>query len=388
MNVFSFLLVLVLLLGCTTSPTTAPTAPPLPPSLTPLPASPTSAGIAFGLWTSSLDLEHLTYLRLFDREHGWALTTDSLYHLEGAHWQNVTPPSLNVAGYALSFYFLDAQNAWILHPNESGDPSLQGIFHRTGDGGKNWETFSVPFGAADLTFLNANEGWAMVSLAGGAGSSSIAIYQTRDAGRSWELRFVNDPSIPNSRQDIPLTGMKSGLAARDLQTAWVAGTTYAPLTPYLYITRDGGQSWRLQHLPLPALEPEALLSFHSPIVLSPQELLLPVEIINQSMRTAIYRSRDGGESWEPNPVLIEGLGRFQALSSQEWIFWNGSTLFYTSNGGQNWEIRVPNHAFGDAFAGLQFLNPQEGFLWTINGENRAVLYYTSDGGKTWTPLNP
>ncbi len=396
MKVFTLLLVLILLVGCST-PTAPPTAPPPPSASTaptvPPPSSPTalsvpsaSTGAAFGSWPSSLDLAHLTHLRLFDREHGWALTTDGLYHLEGAHWQSVKPPSLNADGYALNFFFLDAQHAWILGPKETSPQ--EGFLYYTLDGGQNWETFQVPFGNANLAFLNTNEGWAMASLAAGAGSSSIAIYRTQDAGRSWELRFVNDPGMPNSRQDIPLAGIKSGLVARDPQTAWVVGTTYSPLTMYLYITRDGGQSWRLQNIPLPALEPEALLSFRPPILLNIQEVLLPVEIVNQSMRTAIYRSHDGGESWDENPILLEGIGRFQALSPQEWFFWNGSAFFYTSNGGQNWEIRVPNQAFGDAFAGLQFLNSQEGFLWTLNGENQAVLYYTSDGGKTWTPLNP
>lgn len=382
---FPILLMMAILAGCA-RPMETPTPSPLPPSPTVPPPSP-SPTLAPSLpsWTSSPILAYLRHLRLFDREHGWAITEEAIYRVQGEALEDVTPPDLGEAGYSLMSYFLDLQHAWLLH---SAELPSQGMLYHTADGGTSWESLPVPFGMAGLVFLDAERGWVMASLGAGAGSSSIAIYQTTDAGHSWELRFVNDPSIQGAREDIPLSGMKNGLAARDMQMAWVAGTVYAPLTPYLYVTHDGGQSWRLQNLPLPTIENEAQLSFNPPLFLSDQFAILTVDVIGKTMHTAIYTSRDGGESWELVPTLLDGIGRFQAFSPQEWLFWNGSSFFSTSDGGQSWETRAPNQTFGDAFAGLQFLSPQEGFLWIISAEARTSLYHTLDGGLTWTLLNP
>lgn len=313
------------------------------------------------------------------------ITDEAVYRVQDEALESVTPPNLGEVGYSLIPYFLDLQHAWLLH---SGETLSEGTLYHTADGGMSWESLPVPFGMAELVFLDADRGWAMASLGVGAGSSGIAIYQTTDAGHSWELRFVNDPSIQGARQDIPLSGMKDGLAARDMQVAWVAGIVYTPLTPYLYVTHDGGQSWRLQNLPLPTAEADALFLFHPPIFLGDQFAILTAEVLEQRMHTALYTSRDGGESWELLPTLLDGIGHFQAFSPQEWLFWNGTSFFSTSDGGQTWETRAPNQTFGDAFGGLQFLSPQEGFLWTIPAEARTSLYHTLDGGLTWTLLNP
>ncbi len=367
-------------MGAISTPTPTATIPAGTPSPTFVP-SPTATTTS---WTSGLDVSHLTYLRLFDRENGWAITTGAVYRRQGASWQNVTPPSFSAAGRSLRYFFLDLQNAWLLPPPSAS----QGTLYHTADGGQNWETISAPFGLADLVFLSANEGWALAYLAAGAGSSSIAVYRTADGGHSWELRFVNDPNVPSARQDIPLSGIKNGLAARDFQVAWVTGTVYSPLTPYLYVSHDGGQSWQLQNISLPPADSNAQLTFRPPIFLNTQQALLLVEIAGSSSRTAIYVSRDGGESWELAPNLLSGVGRFQSLSLQEWFFWNGTAFLYTSDGGQSWETRTPDRNFGDASVGWQFLNSQEGFLWTVPIEGLSSLYHTLDGGRTWVLLNP
>ncbi len=351
-----------------------------PPALSPTPSHQVSDLLS---WASGLKDGSLRHLQLLDRENGWALTDSGVYHLQGGRWENVTPPEGK--GIPLtSFFFLDHQHAWLLRLGEQIFAS--GYLYHTSDGGKSWEGMEVPFLMATFDFVNAEQGWAMADLGSGAGSNAVAIYQTQDAGHSWTLRFVNDPNVAGARQDIPLAGLKTGFAARDLQTAWVTGTIYMSLVPYLYVTHDGGKSWQPQSLVFPEGDPNAMASVQSPILLSETDVLLSVELVGDLKRTAIYLSQDGGESWRL-AVTLNGQGRFQALSPREWLFWSQNMIFYTTDGGKNWEIRTPNQTFGEELPGMQFLNPQEGFLW-VTSEGHISIYHTVDGGRTWRQIYP
>ena len=397
-NVLVCLLLLMVMVACGTAPSpgqvaTIPPSSPAPPSpavsatapvLAPPVVSPSLASPALSWAAAGLNDGSLRHLQLLDRENGWAITDSGVYHLQGGRWENVIPAD-GTGTPLTSFFFLDNQHAWLLKLGEGTFTS--GSLYHTSDGGKRWESIAVPFSMATFDFVNAEQGWAMAELGSGAGKSAIAIYQTQDAGHRWDLQFVNDPNMAGARQDIPLAGMKNGLMARDLKTAWVTGTVYAPLIPYLYITHDGGKSWQQQPLVFPEGDPNAMALVQSPILLSASEMLLPVELVGDLTRTVIYISRDGGESWQP-AVTLNGRGRFQAFSLQEWLFWSENLLFYTKDGGQNWEIRTPQRTFGNELPGIQFLTPQEGFLWANSIEGHASIYHTADGGWTWIQIYP
>ncbi len=381
-------LLLMVMVACSTAPspgqaTTIPASPPASPSpvmsaTASVPASPALSWAAAGLNDG-----FLRHLQLLDRENGWAITDSGVYHLQGGRWENVMPAD-GTGSPLTSFFFLDNQHAWLLKLGEGTFTS--GSLYHTSDGGKRWERVAVPFSMATFDFVNTEQGWAMAELGSGAGKSAIAIYQTQDAGHRWTLQFLNDPNVAGARQDIPLAGMKNRLRARDLKTAWVTGTVYAPLTSYLYVTHDGGKSWEQQSLVFPEGDPNATALVQSPILLSASEMLLPVELVGDLTRTVIYITRDGGASWQPT-VTLNGRGRFQAFSLREWLFWSEHLLFYTKDGGQNWEIRTPQLTFGE-LPGLQFLTPEEGFLWANSIEGHASIYHTTDGGSTWMQIYP
>ncbi len=382
-------LLLMVMVACNTAPSPGQVATilaslPASPSPAMSATAPVSTSPALSWAAAGLSDGSLRHLQLLDRENGWAITDSGVYHLQGGHWENVMPAD-GIGSPLTSFFFLDNQHAWLLKLGEGSFTS--GSLYHTSDGGKHWESVTVPFSMAIFDFVNAEQGWAMAELGSGAGKSAIAIYQTQDAGHRWTLQFVNDPTVAGAGEDIPLAGRKNGLRARDLKTAWVTGTVYTPLIPYLYVTHDGGKSWQQQPLVFPEGDPNAMALVQGPILLSTNEMLLPLELVGDLTRTVIYISQDGGESWQP-AVTLNGRGRFQAFSLQEWLFWSENLLFYTKDGGQNWEIRTPQRTFGEELPGLQFLTPQEGFLWTNSIEGHASIYHTTDGGWTWMQIYP
>jgi hypothetical protein len=98
----------------------------------------------------------------------------------------------------------------------------------------------TPFSGGDLQFLDPGNGWVLADLGVGAGSNAVAVYQTTDGGGTWSQKYINDPNAADAGDSLPLGGLKAGLAPLNMQTAWVYGVTYAPGSPYLFRTDDGG----------------------------------------------------------------------------------------------------------------------------------------------------
>lgn len=97
--------------------------------------------------------------------------------------------------------------------------------------------------------------------------------------------------------------------------------------------------------------------------------------------TTIYRSVDGGDSWDEmstfeNPNLRD----FYFLNESIGFAITASEFLKTVDGGETWVLSTgPEDALG--FQQILFLNEQVGFLW--NSATGASLYSTSNGGETW-----
>lgn len=386
-----FILLLPLLLAaCGTSSSVEPSVPatqpvkdtPAPyPDDTPLPAK---------IDAPVVESPTLTAIQFVNSLDGWGVTETEIVRTNdgGITWYNVTPTDISETGFAVDLFVLDNDHVWMQTPDFSNYPN-SGLQYHTTDGGVNWNSVSVPFSRGDIKFLDQNNGWALADLGVGAGSNAVAVYQTTDGGTTWNQSFVNDPNNSNAGDSLPLGGLKFGITPLNITSAWVYGTIYAPGTAYLYRTDDSGHLWKQASVSLPEGADAAELSIEQVKFVTPTDGFLVMRMTSDSVNLAVYVSNDGGNTWSLTPTLIPVGGPADFLSVEEAVIYNGSQFYVTRDAARTWSIIPPDVNFSDTFAVMDFVDPNTGWVITMDPTTgHRSLYRTGDGGAIWSPIVP
>lgn len=338
-----------------------------------------------------VDAPALVAIEFLTSLDGWGVTETQIVRTNdgGITWYNVTPPNVREAGYNVSLSALDNEHVWVQAPDLQ-NYSTAGTLYRTSDGGLTWASNPVPFGGADLAFVDPQNGWAMAGLGVGAGSNAVAVFQTADGGATWTRKYVNDPNIAGAGESLPLGGLKAGIAPLDMQTAYIYGVVYSTGTPYLYRTDDGGANWSLASLPLPpdAENSELGIDPGNMKFVSASDGFLAMRLTGGSYQLAVYVTADAGATWALTPTLIPEGGSAAFLSAQEMVVYNGSQFYITRDAARTWSILPPDVKFDEIFAGMDFSDPSNGWVLTLDPTGRRSLYRSGDGGATWFPIAP
>lgn len=380
------LLILLFASACSEKEVSAPRSGDLPP--TPYADTPSPAQVD----APRLEAPAIIDLEMFTELEGWAMTEAEIARTTdgGLTWYDVTPPGMQETGYSVDTFFLDHEHAWVQKPDFENFPN-GGSLYRSTDGGLTWTEAGAPFSRADLNFVDEENGWALADLGVGAGSNAVAIYRTSDGGASWERMYTNDPNQENAGDTLPLGGIKSDLVSLDQNNAWVTGVVYAPGEVYLHRTTDGGRSWKPVNLPLPpnAAGFELGIDDDQLKFVSATEGFLVLRMSGDSIQTAVYVTRDAGNTWELTPAVIDGAGASSFLTAREAVLFNGDQFHVTRDAAQSWAAVSPDVVFGDTFASMEFVNPMSGWVITMDpATNQRSLYRTQDGGSTWLPVVP
>jgi photosystem II stability/assembly factor-like uncharacterized protein len=394
MKLRTILFVLALILSaCNISVTSFPVAPTQPVEQptevhpTPVPDTPAPHAIDAPV-VESPALSEIHFLNELD---GWGVTETQIVRTNdgGVTWHNVTPPDITETGSTVATFILDNQHAWVQKPDFNNFPN-NGLLYRTTDGGLTWTISSTPFSGGDLSFTDVTNGWMLADLGVGAGSNAVAIFQTADGGATWTQTYTNDPNLPDAGDSLPLGGIKSDLVPLNKQIAWVSGVTYAPGTVYLFRTDDGGHNWTPVTLELPAGAENFELGVDKDQLqfVSANDGFLAVRMSGEATQTAVYITNDGGNSWTLTPTLIPNAGASAFLSAREAIIYNGEQFYVTHDAARTWTTVSPNIVFGDSFADMDFVNPNTGWVVTVDAANHHSLNRTTDGGATWSPELP
>src|SRR5438270_4772671 len=168
-----------------------------------------------------------------------------------------------------------------------------GTFLRTTDGGTNWQVVHVP-GAESLDFRDVGAFSADLAylLAAGLGEQS-RIYKTSDGGKNWALQFTSKD--PKGFFDcVAFWDRDHGIAVGDP----VDGKFQ------LIKTENGGKDWKPippEKLP-PAMESEGAFAASGTCIAVQGKK--NVWFVTGGSAARVFRSGDGGETWNVSETLI------------------------------------------------------------------------------------
>lgn len=270
--------------------------------------------------------------------------------------------------------------AWVSGSGEAVAMSL--------DGGRTWQQVEVPVGSPtpaepldyrDLEVLSPAE---IVLMAAGPGENS-RVFRTQDGGTHWSLCAINqDPE-----------GFWDGIAFWDAQRGLLVGD---PLDGKLTILRtsDGGRSWH----PTPTTGIPAAIAGEYAFAASGTSLAVAGDsrawIATGGSVARVYRSTDGGDSWEvvesPLSAGTPGSGIFSIAfrDAQHGVIVGGdyerpeqvlTLAAWTEDGGQTWH---PADSSPAGYRSAVSWQPRHR-RWVAVGPTGIDI---SKDGRTWNPL--
>lgn len=352
---------------------------------------------------------------------GWAYgpmrTTDG-----GAHWLDVSPPSIPGRTVKNDEFFLDATHAWVAETAGSATSCVDHVVtFKTADGGVTWQqaapipvrfaasTDVIWTGAANhaswFYFVDAQNGWLLlgsgpVSFTASAGVDASWIgahwrvgdlYRTTDGGLHWTLAAANPGS---SAGCIPaaLNGRlhESAMSFASSTAGWMVATCGTGNPLHLLVTHDGGLTWDKSATPLAPNEAPLFFDKSHGLIFADGGLLVTV---------------DGGANWTVRAKPASSTPFDFTNPGQGWAIGTGDTnlqcsptdlipcrgnfrFYHSDDGGKTWvrgsttSLEVPATKWWPP-SYLHFVDSQNGFL----DPGDAGFFRSTDAGRTWTAVN-
>ncbi len=232
-----------------------------------------------------------------------------------------------------------------------------------------------------------------------AGTASGGVWKSTDGGIDWEPIFDEQPL-----QAIGAVAVNQ----MNPDEVWVGTGEGNPRNSHntgkgLYRSRDGGQSWELVGL-------ENTRNIHRIIIHRDNPDIVYVgamgSIWGPNPERGVYRTEDGGETWEHILSVGDGVGiadlvidpsnpdkllaAMWEFDRDPWYFNSGgehSGLYITYDGGDNWirktdEDGLPEGDLGRIGLAIAPSNPD--IIYALVEAKVNGLYKTTDGGRNWS----
>lgn len=344
----------------------------------------TTSGGSHGSTSSHQVSGPLTTIRMLTTANGWALTQNAVLKTAdgGLHWYDVTPARVPDGGYATARGdFMSTQVAWVASAQLNANTVT---VQRTTNGGQSWQTTTIsslsPEAVDAPHFRNSSEGWLEVIGSPGAGQQPAEIYHSTDGGLHW----TKIASSLNPQSGLLNSGFKSGISFVNSLIGFAATRfiTGEPANPGLFVTYDGGHTWRAQAIPMPQGITVQQIGTTPPVFFGASGLL-PVYVMTSSLQheLILYRTNDSGAHWTPTAAANLDAGTVYVSDlNHAWASdQSNGNFFYTSDGGTSWHMTANTPG---TLKEMSFVDAYNG--WAITA---TALLHTMDGGKNWSQIN-
>ncbi|MEY8019217.1 exo-alpha-sialidase [Muriicola sp. SD30] len=235
------------------------------------------------------------------------------------------------------------------------------------------------------------------------GSTGGGVWKTTDDGISWtnisdgffKTGTVGAIAVSESNPNLVIAGMGEH-AARGVMTSMGDG---------IYLSTDAGKTWKHKGLDFTRHISDVIIHPTNPDIIF---VAAQGAQYGPSEDRGIYRSTDGGNSWEKVLYLDETTGAsslsmdmtnplilYAAMWQHRrypWTMESGgamSGLFKSTDGGLNWEkmkTGLPKE-FGKAGISVSRANPDRVFAVIEAEDEKGGVYRSDDAGKKWVQIN-
>ena len=267
-----------------------------------------------------------------------------------------------------------------------------GVWKST-DGGTNWQPLwhnqdSLNVGAIAVDAKNPDTVYAATGEANLSADSypGVGIYRSQDGGANWQLW------APAGALNLPKRIGVIAIDPFDSNHIRVGGVRHDATSPAgMFVTRDGGATWNMQHIV------SATPYYCNAIVFHPaRQGVLFATFYEHGARNGIWKSVDGGANWQqltkglPAPDQMGRTSLAVAPSKPDWIYAltaNDSDgvlgVFLSTNGGGTWR-RIAGKEFAKegqmSYGNTIVVHPQNHKHVLCGGVD---LHRTTDAGTTW-----
>jgi photosystem II stability/assembly factor-like uncharacterized protein len=320
-----------------------------------------------------------------------AKTTDA-----GTHWQH----QFQIDGiFPDPAEFINASVA-VIGGQQQGFPptTFPPTIWITTDGGVHWDVRPAPVASGNLLsfdFIDATYGWLMTSQ-----DSTAFLYQTLDGGRKW-TRVASSETSPA----LATSEVRTELKFVSPTVGWINSSPSRYGSGALYVTRDGGRTWRLENRPAVGVGAAgARITLDLPTFFNERDGIVVVAVSSSSpvacpspapsgMTTTCFQpfgtyvslTGDGGQTWSaPRRIMVDGAVSF--IDDRHWIARGANGISTSTDAGVSWSTPrpFPQLPAGWGPSQLQLLDLQRG--WVSIGDwpeaQRIAIFGTSAEGST------
>jgi len=305
--------------------------------------------------------QDLSQITLIDSRTGWALTKDNqiLRSVDGgAMWADVSisqPPLPVQVPPMIGTCFFDGQTAFVAtNAGTTNHPQI--VVYHTRDKGSTWDSTNIltkldwekgDIGGVKISFADASNGYLMITGTPGAGQMAKSLYRTTDGGKTFS--FIRDiTGITDATGTMNgVAGYPTGMTFSTPETGFVTCSYSAYTFVLMFKTTDGGTTWKLWSLPVPAayenLSPsnDYYADAYPPVFFGEQKKngVVMLDFVQDGKHVMqSYRTTDGGGTWTLGPASNNPDVRTYSFidATTGWGLDGQGKIFTTTDGGAIW----------------------------------------------------